>query len=149
MKTNHCGIPVDSDVPTTGVFNNNNLEFIGEDAFTGVDIDFEQHLSECKNEEHDTCFESGTRYLIGFVFDETSGQYTTDFDAKYSAIVNFDTNITQVLHSKWLIKGALCSPCYPGQVDADTEGGFLAYSVPPDVVGENENLIKRIFKKEE
>ena len=33
-------------------------------------------------------------------------------------------------------RGALCSPCYPGQVDLDTPGDYLGYDLPPDIYGD-------------
>ena len=151
MQTNHYGVTVDSEVPTTGVFSMHNLEFICEDMDTkGIDVEFEAHLRECPNEDHDECWGDGEsgETLIGFVFDEASGKYDIDPNAEYSAIVG-DTYV-QVVKSSFGIRGALCSPCYPGQVDADTEGDFLGFAVPPDVVGDSDDELKtRIFPLEE
>lgn len=156
---NHYGYPIYSEEPTTGVFSNNSLEYIWDDADQGIDPDYEDSLrrageySEMSGEEYDQDFfdyeyEQSTAY-IGMQFTE-EGNYVPDPKAEYSAIVSMGSyasmNITQVVASKWLIRGALCSPCCPGQVDADTPGEFLAYSVPPSVVGDADpELRARIF----
>jgi hypothetical protein len=155
---NHYGIAVDSEVPTTGVFQNNHTEWLMEDAFEGIDLDYQDHLSFCEEEDHDDCYlESSSNYLIGFKETELSDldawyawetpnlklALKPDPEAEYSAIVGeIDT---QVVASKWLIRCAPCSPCYPGQGDADTPGDFLAYSLPPDVVGDGKPEKERIF----
>jgi hypothetical protein len=70
--------------------------------------------------------------------------YMPDEKAEYSTIIREFTS--QVVRSNWFIRGALCSPCYPGQVDVDSPGEFLAYSFPPDVIGEDVKNYK-IFKE--
>lgn len=109
-------------------------------------MDWEQHLKECPEEDHTYCYEDiEPTYLIGHKLHKKSGLFEIDKEAEYSAIVNIDTNTTQVVHSRWGIYGALCSPCYPGQVDADSKGDFLAYSVPPDIIDEFSTMKNRIF----
>lgn len=147
MQTNHYGIRVDSDIPITGVFSIHNLEWICEDMDNkGIDPDFEAHVRECPNEYHEECYgEGNSTTLIGFIFDEKSGKYDIDPKAEYSAIVS--ETYVQVVKSGYGIRCALCSPCYPGQGDADTAGDFLCYSVPPDVVGDSDDELKaRIFE---
>lgn len=151
MITNHWGYYVDSEVPTTGVFNANRLEWLSEECFNSdsIDLAWEDHKLYCEkykeNEECDCDYESD-RFLIGFKLGEDN-LFAPDDSAEYSAIVNFDRGTVQVLKSKWGVRCALCSPCYPGQGDGDTPGEFLAYSVPPDVVGEcgDQQLKRRIF----
>lgn len=153
-----CGI-VDKK-PVTGVFGMNSLEFICDDIEAGnaIDLDFEEYCRhECPNRDNPpTDFEGDTppeesevgmcyeceyeadcdTYLIGFVYNAETGQYDTEDSAEYSAIVNTNLSTVQVVKSVWYIVGGLCSPCYPGQVDADnTDGDIMAYSVPPSVVG--------------
>lgn len=146
----HWGVPVDPKIATTGVFHLGGLEFIWEDAWGGVDLNLEEHNSTCKeykeNEECDCNVESDS-FLIGFKKNETTYLFDPDPKAEYSAIVRGDINVIQVLRSKWGVRCALCSPCYPGQGDGDTPGEYLAFSVPPDVVGEygDQKLKKRIF----
>jgi hypothetical protein len=143
----HWGFWVTSDTPTTGVFSNHGLEFIFEDADAGDDPDWEEFAEERTEDELEDCwdYQQSTAY-IGMVRGE-DGKWSDDPGAEYSAIVSFDgMNITQVVKSQWLIRGALCSPCCPGQVDADSPGEYLGYSVPPEVVGDNDPELKsRIF----
>ena len=148
MERNHYGITVNSDIPVTGVFSMHNLEWICDDMDKGIDEEYEAHVRECPNEEHDDCFGdsdgSGTT-LIGFVYNEETKLYDEDPTAEYSAIVS-DTYV-QVTKSSYGIRCELCSPCYPGQGDGDTEGDYLAYSIPPEVVGEQDAELKaRIFE---
>lgn len=75
-----------------------------------------------------------------------------DEEAEYSAIIGEIT--LQVLRSKWVIKGSLCSPCYPGQVDAESKGDFWGWSLPPDLYDvtlckENKEIVNRIQKWED
>ena len=97
-------------------------------------------------------------WLIGFVkifikeegwywFDALKYGYKPDENAEYSAIVG--EIYTQVVESKWLIKCALCSPCYPGQGDANSNGEFLTYSFPPDMFEDKDPIAKRIFPANE
>lgn len=149
---NHWGVPVDPKIPTTGVFHINNLEHIWEDVECGdsIDLTWEEHVATCvdykENEECD-CYIESSDYLIEFEKNEKTGLFDPNPKAEYSAIVRGDSGIVQVVKSKWAVRAALCSPCYPGQGDGDTPGEYLAYSVPPDVVGEcgDEKLRHRIF----
>ena len=99
-----------------------------------------------------------TNWLIGFekTFDKEKAWfwfnvlkygYTPDETAEYSAIVG--EIYTQVIQSRWLLQSALCSPCYPGQGNADSVGKFLAYSLPPDMFEKEDPVVKRIFSANE
>jgi len=155
MIRNHYGITVDSEKPVTGVFTNNRIEFLADEIIgPAIDLSFEYYLEEIYPEEPEDYIDLDTsEYLIGFVetkiktwywFKKRKIGYMPDEKAEYSAIIREST--TQVVQSKWFIRGALCSPCYPGQVDADSSGEFLAYSFPPDVIGEDMKNYK-IFKE--
>jgi len=82
------------------------------------------------NEDYDM-FES-TTWLIGDWIKDSDGLYDYDPNGEYAAIVNFDHNTTQVIYSKYTKRAGLCSPCYPGQADNDSEGDYLSYDLPPD-----------------
>jgi hypothetical protein len=147
----HYGVQVDADRPITGVFHLGGLEFIWEDVecTNSIDLAWEEHSNTCKEYKENegcNCEVDSQDYLIGFIKDD-KGFFNPDPEAEYSAIVRGDSNLIQVIRSNWRIRCALCSPCYPGQGDGDTPGDYLAYSVPPDVVGDNGNqeLKKRIF----
>lgn len=143
--------------PTTGVFEQNNLEHIQDEFLNTIDLDYEEHRRQCQDPECE-CQEfwetqDDSTLLIGFRYNEATEEYDPDPAAEYSAIWSGTT--IQVVKSQWYIRGGLCSPCFPGQVDADNENGdLLAYSIPPDVIGytdddlyfqEAEALRDRIF----
>lgn len=142
MITNHYGYTVDSDIPITGVVLTHNPEFLHEDVVAGIDHDFEMHLLECNNEDHDMCYDNDDpTYLVGFQVDGNSTsnetRYEPDDKEEYSAICT--AMYTQVVRSKWVTRVALCSPCFPGQGDLDSEGDYLTYTLPPEVWGKTEH----------
>jgi len=184
MIRNHYGVTVNSEKPTTGVFQNNHVEYMWDAMNDAVSLQYEEALDEfigekikelieflgeylhsedyeklCDlvaelNEPDLDCVDS-TDWLIGFMqvksedksnawywFDNLGCGYIPDPDAECSAIVG--EVYTQVVRSRWVLTGSLCSPCYPGQVDADSEGDFLAYSLPPDYFEDDNPLKKRI-----
>ena len=189
MLTNHYGVTVDSEEPTTGVFQNNRVDWLGDEMAGGTDLDYLsayddvvadriskiQNLIDGYDHCHDysrlqalvldldgdvpelDCLESN-QSIIGFHqvkvkedawhwFDNLGYGYAPDPEAEYSAIIG--EVYTQVVKSKWAIKGALCSPCYPGQVDVDTEGEFLGYSFPPDIFEDKPEFTSRIYRIKE
>jgi len=154
-KTNHWGYELDSDVPTTGVFHATNLEHIYEEAMEvpdSIDLSWEEHKLNCEEfqekEECDCEYESD-RFLIGFKLTKMS-LFEPNLEADFSAILNSESNTLQVVRSKWGIRCALCSPCYPGQGDGDTPGEFLAFAPNPEVAGDIVSELKgRIFLLEE
>jgi hypothetical protein len=152
---NHYGVHVNQEEATTGVFQLNGLEFIWEDVeLAGIDLAWEDHKKECEDyirDEECNCDIESCDHLIGYRKDEKSGLFEPDEKAEYSALVRGDSNVIQVVRSIWGIRCALCSPCYPGQGDGDNSGEFLAFAIPPDVVGNygNQELKKRIFLLEE
>lgn len=152
-QMSHYGVLVSSEVPTTGVFSIHPLDHLFDDLNDAVDLCFEEHKKTCHKRYHDTCYytDGSQTEIIGFKKikgGKRRGQWVPDPLAEYSGILH--EGIFQVVASSYRIRGALCSPCYPGQVDADTVGEWLAYSVPPDVVGDsNPELKARIFKEGE
>jgi hypothetical protein len=148
---NHYGVHVNPEEATTGVFHLNGLEFIWEDVeCNGIDLAWEDHMKECeeyKENEECNCDIESDNHLVGYYKDDGTGLFEPFKGAEYSAIVRGDSGVIQVVKSIWGVRCALCSPCYPGQGDGNTPGEFLAYSVPPDVVGDygDQELKKRIF----
>ncbi len=138
-----------------GVVHNNSAEWLHEDIRLGTNLDFEIHLTECPNEDHDSCWENNgsETYLIGFaecepddseawyaeIGEHGSFGFKLDPEAEYSAICG-EIN-TQVVASEWMAMCAMCSPCYPGQGDLDTHGGFPTCSLPPDMYGDNKPAV--------
>ena len=140
MFTNHYGKWVDSESPTTGVRSNNNIPWLNDEICSGIDLDYEESIREMEEEgmteeEIEKACEfydsSDSTYLIGgWILDTVTHEYDVDKESDYAAIVRED--VTQIVWSKTVKTGALCSPCYPGQVDLDSEGGYLAYDLPDD-----------------
>jgi hypothetical protein len=135
---NHYGIFVDSETPTTGVAQNNHVEWLHEEIDGAICLEWEAHIAECPNDDHDDCWEfvGSETYLLGSWVLGDDGKYAPDPDAEgaeYAAICG--EIYTQIVWSKHTKRCALCSPCYPGQGDLDTPGEFLSYDLPPDVYG--------------
>jgi hypothetical protein len=132
---NHYGVYVEKDTPITGVAQNNHVEWLYEEVADGIDLDFEAHCKECENEDHDFCWESNgsETYLIGSWIQGDDGRYSPDKTGEYSAICG--EFYTQVVYSKYTKRTSLCSPCYPGQGDLDSEGEYLVYDLPTELYG--------------
>ena len=137
MIKNHYGLIVNSEEPITGVLQTNGPEWLFGDAIAkGIDLVWEEHLRECREEEHDRCNTDNVHLLIGFR-QVSNGKYEPDPKAEYSAIVQED--YTQVVQSTWTSRAALCSPCFPGSADLGTPGEYLAFTIPPDLWGDFTN----------
>jgi len=142
---NHHGVHISADIPSPGVIANNKIEFLGDELIDAVDLDFEAHLKECKEEFHEV---EGTAYLIGHK-KNSDGLWESDLDAEWSAQVECDQYYdTTVFHSHWVYYGMPCSPCAPGQVSIGEPGRFLCYAPPPDLFSEDSEIRKGIFKLE-
>ena len=133
--TNHWGIWIEPNVPITGVVSNNSAsQFIFEEcAYNGIDLDYEEHL---KSDEHDLEYceaceyweDYNPTYLIGDWIIDEDGLYDYDSNGEFAAIVR--ESETQVIFSRYTKRVTLCSPCFPGQGDLDSDGGYLAYDLP-------------------
>ena len=135
--TNHWGIWVNPDKAITGVISNNEIiQFLCDEVFNGINLDYEEHIQSFDHNE-DYCEiceyweDLDSTYLIGdWLFSPETGLYDYDPDGEYAAIVREST--TQVVYSKYTKRAGLCSPCYPGQADNESEGKFLAYDLPSE-----------------
>jgi hypothetical protein len=186
--TNHYGHTVNSEVPVTGVFQNNHVTYLFDIMEESIDLDYEytadeftrdkvqeitnildgynhtkdyqnlQELVEELQERYALDYYSGTQWLLGFKRTDdpdlawywlsTLGYgYYPDPNAECCAIIG--EVYTQVVDSEYVLRGDLCSPCYPGQVDADSEGFYLGYSLPPDYFDEDDPIVKRIRRRED
>ena len=140
---------VKEDYVVTGVINNQNIEYLYEEAFDGVDISFEEFLLDndldIDNEEDfeqiDDYEGDCSTYFIGYK-KLVNGVYDIDPDAEYSAIVG--EIYTQVTNSKYISYAAACSPCFPFQNDLSTSGDYATFTLPPDVFGDEKHL--KIYK---
>jgi len=135
--TNHWGKWVDSEVPITGVFQNNHCEWLHEEMYDAIDLDYETWIAEENPDEEELeMYESmgDSTLLIGSWKKDEQGLYEPDKESgDYAAIMG--EVYTQVVWSKYTTRTALCSPCYPGQGDADSEGEYLTYALPPEIIG--------------
>lgn len=166
MFVNHWGKWVDSNQPVGGVVSVHSVEWIDDECNSGreIDLTWESVLLEFKAqklrdyqarygdrqpsrrtiakwvEELANGYEGGwgdQQYLIGDWVKDDNGLYDPDPAGEYAAIVNYDGGMTiQIVYSKWVTRAALCSPCYPGQVDLDTPGEYLGFDLPPELYGE-------------
>jgi len=140
MITNHYGRQVDSESPVTGVIHQSSPEhLIKEILYHGEDVE----CHECSRrpcysmEDCEDCECIDHTILIGdWSFDNGAWAPDETGDKRYAAIANANPAYIQIVWSAWTRHGALCSPCYPGQVDLDTRGAYLAYDVPPDMYGD-------------
>ena len=135
---NHYGVYVNPDEPTTGVYNGNqvNWEYLDYD-FICLDCESfaqEQRESNPEWDEYDDMYCEGHTHLYGEWIQDENGAYMPDESKEYAFIYNSNYNTIQVVWSKHTIKGSLCSPCYPGQVDVGSNDDFIAYALPPDCV---------------
>ena len=144
-KINHWGVTVDSDNPVTGVINSNGIawEFIDDEICLTcesavAEIDSDESIEDKESEYEFIECDSSHEKIIGDWLKDESGKYYPDESKEFAAIVNEST--IQVVWSKHTKRGSLCSPCYPGQVDLDSEGDYLGYTLPDYLInsqGEN------------
>ena len=133
--TNHWGIWIDPNIPITGVLSNNSAcQFINDEMYNGIDLDYENHIEECHDGYIENCecefYDGSTSWLIGDWIKDKDGLYDYNPNGEYAAIVS--EIYTQVIFSIHFKKCSLCSPCYPGQADLDSNGDYLAYNLPSE-----------------
>ena len=81
-------------------------------------------ISDKLDKEHDWFFANGHGYQ-------------PNKNGEYAAIMR--ETVIQVVWSKHTERHALCSPCYPNQGDADSDGEYLCYVLPKDMLWNEEN----------
>jgi hypothetical protein len=128
MNTFHYGIHVDSESAVTGVMGLNNVpEGFFDETYDGINLTCEACHEHGTDSECDGCDAEGD-LLIGAWRKDRDGLYEPDPAGEYSAILRED--VVQIVQSIKTQRGALCSPCYPGQVDLDSPGEYLGYCLP-------------------
>jgi hypothetical protein len=145
---NHYGTWVGSETATTGVLNSNSImwEWVNdeicltcEEIYQSIEDDKSLDEDEKQSElDFIECDSSHTRIFGDWILDTKTHQYTPDKNGEFAAIENEST--VQVIWSKYTTRGALCSPCYPGQVDNDSTGDFLAYTLPDYLLYKDDEL---------
>jgi len=128
---NHWGIWVNPEEPVTGVFTNNQApEGFWDDVNDGINLTCDQCPAMHGQDpgQCDGCEPQGDILIGKWIKDPKDQKWAPDLTGDYAAIVG--EIYTQVVFSKKTKRGALCSPCYPGQVDLETPGDFLGYCLP-------------------
>ena len=124
---------------STGVLNNNGAEWLHEDSFDAIDLNWLEFTADSTPDEVEEMaefWESQGPYLVGFkeceprdpgAWYHVCGSNPNvdvwlglDPEAEYSAIYHVNENTTQVVRSKWAQFCHGCSPCYPYQGDLDS-----------------------------
>lgn len=91
-------------------------------------------IAEWEGEYNENSFDQiPARLLVGSWVQDSNGLWDVDRDGEFAAIVDYDSMTAQIVYSQWVTRGALCSPCYPGQVDLGTPGEYMGYDFPPDM----------------
>ena len=117
-----------SDKPVTGVLNSNEVNWDSMQWEDEICLDCENAYSEIENDDsldpkminRMQCSMSNVLSMINFTVNGCKMmmvKYYPDETGDFSAIYNGSVYTLQVVYSKTTVNGALCSPCYPGQVD--------------------------------
>lgn len=126
------------DTPVTGVIGVSRPEWLGDDMYDAIDLDYETYIRDNPDDaDGDGYCEYDPTLLIGFR-ETDDGRYEPDPEAEYSAIVN--GLYVQIVRSKYVSRCAMCSLCFPGQGDLDTPGDQITFTLPPEVFGDSEHL---------
>lgn len=145
----HWGKAVWKNEPVTGVLYANKID---SEAFNdldqkSIDLQWEEYLAECEKNnvepEDDWCDHNYT-HVVGMEKDE-EGLYVPDKTEDYSIIMAGDPITLQVVHSIYVQRCALCSPCFPGQGNLNSEGEFLAYSLPSEMFNPDYNTVPEVY----
>ncbi len=138
MITNHYGYTVNSETPITGVISNNNVEWLSDEIYSSksIDLDWLEFLKSKPSQDEKDNYESQDSTVLIGDWVKYKGQYQPKKHGEYAAIVS--ELYVQVVYSKFTKRCALCSPCYPGQGDIDSNGEYLTYTLPPDLIGYND-----------
>lgn len=123
---------IDAEKPITGVANASDYAQLISDSYDAIDLDLIEHQKECEacqNEEACEWIEYGEQgtLLIGS-WKEKNGLFEPDRDGEFSAIVG--EQYVQFVWSRHTKKCGICSPCFPGQADLNSDGDFHAYYMP-------------------
>ena len=168
VTVNHWGKWVTSDVPVTGVMSVHNIawEFMDDEQCLTCEAMYKEiedmtdcpecegrltddgtECSECgwykENEYEFIECDSSHEKIFGdaWVLDTKTNKYDVAENKEgleFAAILNEST--VQVVWSKYIVEGKrLCSPCFPGQVDLDSEDGdFSSYTLPEYLIWKDE-----------
>jgi hypothetical protein len=158
-ELSHYGKIVNSENPVTGVINSNEVswDFMDNDytclvcdgwiqehniASDNDDYQFSENCPNCKDWgmyclDFMSCDSSHTKLHGDWILDTKTGLYEPDKTGEYAMIENEST--CQIVFSKTIKKGNPCSPCYPGQVEFSNDGDFKAYTLPSELLYQDED----------
>lgn len=154
--------PEEGSEPITGVCAGRKVAYFYEESHDGISLTWlaaeaEYRLENGLDEDddlpddfYDGGFGIGEELLVGQWKQGEDGKYepdTEDPGFEYAAIYDSDTDVCQVVASKWVAGvAAMCSPCYPGQADLDSGPGEIkAYCFPIDMYDENVDDLPKIL----
>ena len=136
----------------TGVISINKLDIdvLMLEVDNGIDIHLEEYIKELNKElnqrliteddyEENLAYYEDDQpvYLIGGWYKSINDNYLYYPRTQYAAIVSFDRGVVQVVQSKYIKTGcALCSPCYPNQIDLESIGKYSGFNLPSEFYNE-------------
>lgn len=138
---NHWGKWIDSSKPVTGVLSIHSVswEWIHDETCLTCEeiqagIESDDSLTEEQKERELEFMECDSSHdkIIGDWLKDEKGLYYPNLNGEFAAVVREST--IQVVFSKHTSHGSPCSPCYPGQIDLDSAGEFMAYTLPDDLL---------------
>lgn len=144
----HWGRWIVADSPAGGVVAVHSLsEWFWDSIDTlGINITEEEVLEEWDRDnpgedfDWDGAYLEECTYILGdWEKDTNSGQYTESGNQfGFSAVVTTlgGAYNVHIVASKYARRGALGSPCIPGQIDLDSPGDYLAFDLPPSYYGD-------------
>lgn len=104
-------------------------------------------IAEWQEEYNELDYNEPSTFLVGAWIQGEDGLYEpgelTDY-YEFAAIIRCDSNVAQVVQSRWAIRAELCSPCYPGQVNLDGDGEFVGYDFPDWVYGNRRQNVNAV-----
>jgi hypothetical protein len=124
MLKSHYGVVVNSETPITGVVPVHDVPWLVEEFNNnGLDLDF---IAYCKDGGDEDLYEQQDATIVLGFKEQEDGKYDVDENADFAAIMLGST--IHVVKSLNVVRGALCSPCCPGQASVDEPGDFLCYA---------------------
>lgn len=131
-KVNHYGKWVDTKHPVTGVLSANNLnwECVSEICLTCEAVYNDKSVSE-EDKDFLECNSDHDKIFGDWTYNTKTKKYSINKRGEEGFAAIIRESEIQIVYSKTIAKNCgLCSPCFPGQVDLDSEGEFKGYTLP-------------------
>ena len=128
----------------------------------GIDLGWRQYVREqgidpdspeADKVECDGDLEDNT-YLYGLIptdnedpfIEVDEDKYDLDPEKDFAAILRMDSQVIQIIHSKFYVDGCnICSPCYPGQANLNESGSEQGYAPPPEYLLSNDVIPESVW----